>query len=107
MNQTSHLLTLVESYVNTAMKHAVPERLEDGTIAATVPECFGVIAFGADLRECGENLAASLEDWARVGLMTGFTLPVLDGIDPTGSQGRRNSGRSGRWAWRCTTIIRD
>ncbi|MGH2583835.1 MAG: type II toxin-antitoxin system HicB family antitoxin [Dehalococcoidia bacterium] len=75
------LLTIVEHYVMAAMKHAGSEQLEDGTIAATVPECPGVVAFGADHHECATELYARLEDWVKVSLAAGYKLPVIEGID--------------------------
>jgi hypothetical protein len=75
------LLTIVEHFVMAAMKRAVPEQLEDGTIAATIPECPGVVAFGADRHECATELYARLEDWVKVSLAGGLGLPVIDGID--------------------------
>lgn len=75
------LLTIVEDYVLAALKHAVPEELEDGTIAATVPDAPGVIAFGADRHDCARDLFGRIEDWVRVSLTYGYQLPVLDGID--------------------------
>lgn len=75
------LLTIVEDYITAAMRHAEPQRLENGVLAATVPECFGIIAFGADAHECAVNLYARLEDWVRVSLAGGYRLPAIDGID--------------------------
>lgn len=75
------LITIVEDYVLAAMRRAVFERLEGGTIAATVPEAFGVVAFGGDGRECLGNLYERLADWALVSLERGYELPVLDDID--------------------------
>jgi hypothetical protein len=75
------LLTIVEHYITAAMNRAVPERLEDGTVAATVPECPGVIAFGADNHACATELYARLEDCVKVSLAAGQVLPVIDGID--------------------------
>jgi predicted RNase H-like HicB family nuclease len=75
------LLTVVEDYAIAALRRAVFEQLEDGTIGATVPECPGVIAFGADRHECAAELYARLIDWVKVMLAGGHALPVLEGID--------------------------
>ncbi|MGD9894355.1 MAG: type II toxin-antitoxin system HicB family antitoxin [Dehalococcoidia bacterium] len=75
------LLTVVEHYVAAAMKRAETEQLEDGTIAATVPGCPGIVAFGADSHECAIELYARLEEWVKVSLMARHPLPVIDGID--------------------------
>ena len=41
----------------------------------------GVIAFGATLRECEEELRSVLENWILVGLKLRHPLPVIAGID--------------------------
>jgi hypothetical protein len=40
-----------------------------------------VIAFGATLYACEEELHSTLEDWLLLGLKLGHALPVIDGID--------------------------
>jgi len=63
------------------MAQAVYDKLEDGTFAGRIPVCKGVVAFGATLRECEEELRSTLEDWILVGLKLGHSLPVIGGID--------------------------
>jgi predicted RNase H-like HicB family nuclease len=75
------LLTVVQEYIDAAMKYALLEQLEDGTIAASVPGCFGVVAFGVDREECIASLSERLEDWVRLSLTEGQPLPVIDEID--------------------------
>jgi hypothetical protein len=75
------LLTIVEYYATAAMRRALFEQLDDGTIGATVPECPGVIAFGADRHACAVELYARLIDWAKAMLAGGHVVPILDGID--------------------------
>ncbi len=41
------LPTIVDAYIHAAVKHAVIELMADGTVVATVPEAFGVVASGA------------------------------------------------------------
>ena len=43
--------------------------------------CKGVMALGATLRECEDELRSTLEDWILVGLKLGHRLPVIGGID--------------------------
>ena len=57
------------------------DKLEDGTFSGKIPLCKGVIAFGATLRECKNELHSTLEDWILVGLKLGHPLPVVAGID--------------------------
>jgi len=75
------LRTVVEDYVNAALRSAVVETLDDGTLAAYVPLCKGVLAFGADVHECAVELYRRLEDWVKASLARGDTLPVIDAID--------------------------
>jgi predicted RNase H-like HicB family nuclease len=63
------------------MANAVYDKLEDGTFAGRIPLCKGVVAFGTTLRECEDELRATLEDWIWVGLKLGHSLPVIAGID--------------------------
>jgi len=72
---------ILTEYVNLAMAEAVYDKLEDGTFAGRVPACKGVIAFGATLRECEDELRSTLEDWIVVGLKLGHHLPLIAGID--------------------------
>jgi len=75
---TRHILT---DYVNRAMAHAVYDKLEDDSFGGRITPCKGVVAFGATLRACEEELRSTLEDWILVGLKLGHELPVIDGID--------------------------
>ena len=72
---------ILTEYVNQLMGHAVYDKLEDGTFAGRIPQCKGVIAFGATLRECEDELHSTLEDWILVGLRLGHPLPVIAEID--------------------------
>lgn len=72
---------ILSQYVEQAMAQAVYDKLEDGTFAGRIPPCKGVVAFGATLRECEEELHSTLEDWILVGLKLGHPLPVIAGID--------------------------
>lgn len=63
------------------MARAVYDKLEDGTFAGRIPECKGVLVFGAILRACEDELRSTVEDWIVVGLKLGHPLPVIAGID--------------------------
>jgi predicted RNase H-like HicB family nuclease len=82
------LITIVEDYIFSAMRRAILEELDDGTIGATIPECPGVLGFGADVHSCAANLYVQLQDWVRVSLELGNALPVIDGIDLNSDTGR-------------------
>jgi len=66
------------------MAQAEYDKLEDSTFAGRIASCKGVIAFGATLRECEDELRSTLEDWLLVGLKLKHVLPVIDGIDLNG-----------------------
>ena len=72
---------VLTEYVNNAMALAVYDKLEDGSFVGRIPSCKGVIAFGATLRECEDELRSTLEDWILVGLKLGHPLPVIAGLD--------------------------
>lgn len=72
---------ILSEYVEQAMAQAVYDKLEDVMFAGQIPPCKGVIAFGATLRECEDELRSTLEDWILVGLKLGHPLPVIAGID--------------------------
>jgi len=72
---------VLTDYVEQALSQAIYDKLEDGTFAGRIPLCKGVVAFGATLRECQDELRATLEDWILVGLKLGHSLPVIAGID--------------------------
>ncbi|MBT9168144.1 MAG: hypothetical protein DDT19_01489 [Syntrophomonadaceae bacterium] len=72
---------ILTKYVSQAMVHAIYDKLEDGTFVGRIPTCKGVVAFGATLRECEDELHATLEDWIWLGLKLGHPLPVIGEID--------------------------
>jgi len=71
---------VLTEYVEQAMADASYDRLEEATFVGRIPACKGVIAFGATLRECEEELRSTLEDWILVGLKLKHALPVIAGI---------------------------
>ena len=75
---TKYILT---EYVDQAMAQADYDKLEDGTFSGRIPACQGVVAFGATLRQCQDELRSTLEDWIVVGLKLGHSLPVIAAID--------------------------
>lgn len=71
---------VLTAYIEQAMAQAVYEKLEDGTFGATIPPCWGVIAFGDTLSECKDELQAVLEEWIVVGLRLGDEMPAVADI---------------------------
>jgi predicted RNase H-like HicB family nuclease len=72
---------VLSDYVAEALAEAAFEKLEDGSYAGRIPSCTGVVAFGATLRDCENELQSTLEDWILVGLQLKHPLPVIQGID--------------------------
>lgn len=72
---------ILTDYLEQAMADALYDKLEDGTYAGRIPKCKGVVAFGATLRECQEELRSTLEEWILVGLKLRHELPVIGEID--------------------------
>ena len=72
---------ILTEYVSQGMAHAVYDKLDDGSFVGRIPPCTGVIAFGATLRECEDEVRSVLEDWVLVGLKLRHPLPVIAGID--------------------------
>jgi len=68
---------ILSEYLDRAIAEAEFDKLEDGTFAGRIPACKGVIAFGATLRECADELRSTLEDWLVVGLKLGHPLPTI------------------------------
>ena len=73
--------TIISGYIDSALSHAEYDKLEDDSFAGRIPLCKGVIAFGATLRECEEELQSTLEDWILVGLKLGHFLPIIEEYD--------------------------
>lgn len=72
---------VLSEYIDQALDEAIYDKLDDATFAGRIPSCIGVLAFGATLRECGDELRSTLEDWLLIGLKLGHPLPVVGGID--------------------------
>lgn len=71
----------LSDYVAQALSEAIYDKLADGTYSGVIPPCKGVVAFGASLRLCEDELRSTLEDWILVGLKLGHPLPVIGSID--------------------------
>ena len=72
---------VLSEYVELAMAQAIYDKLEDASFSGRIPPCPGVLSFAPTLKECEEELRATLEDWVLVGLKLRHHLPVLGNID--------------------------
>ena len=68
---------ILSEYVQRAMEEAVYDKLEDGTFAARIPACPGVVAFAQTLRECEDELRSTLEEWILLGLKLRHRVAVV------------------------------
>jgi predicted RNase H-like HicB family nuclease len=75
---------ILSDYLNRALAQAEYDKLEDGTFFGRIPSCKGIVAFGANLRECEDELRSVLEDWVLVGLKLGHDLPIFSNINLNG-----------------------
>lgn len=55
--------SILSGYIDGALSKADYNKLDDGAFSGRIPGCKGVIAFGKTLRECEDELQATLEDW--------------------------------------------
>ncbi len=65
---------ILSDYIDRAMAQAEYDKLEDNSFAGRIASCKGVLAFGATLKECGDELRSTLEDWILVGLKLSISL---------------------------------
>lgn len=72
---------LLSEYIEQALAQAEYDKLEDDNFSGRIATCPGVVAFGATLRECEDELRSTLEEWLWLGLKLGHALPVVGGID--------------------------
>ena len=72
---------VLSDYVREAMALSAIEKLDDGSYVGRIPSCAGVVAFGASLRDCENELRSTLEDWILLGLQLKHPLPIIQGID--------------------------
>ena len=71
----------IDDYADKGMALATYEELEDGSFFGRISPCEGVIAFGATLRDCEQELRSTLEDWVAVGLKLEHPLPAFAGLE--------------------------
>jgi len=72
---------MIRDYIDSALKYAIYDKLDDNSFSGEIPKCPGTIAFGETLEECRQELEAALQDWLLSALRHGDELPVIDSID--------------------------
>jgi predicted RNase H-like HicB family nuclease len=68
---------VIRQYVETALRKARYEKLRDGTFYGEVPRLRGVLATGASLEACRDQLAEVVEEWILVRVARGLSVPPL------------------------------
>jgi predicted RNase H-like HicB family nuclease len=75
---------MLTAYLDAAMRHAHYELLDDQPDTpyyGSIADLQGLLAVGATLEECRDELRAALEVWVLTGVHHGDPLPVIDQID--------------------------
>jgi predicted RNase H-like HicB family nuclease len=72
---------MIREYVDTGLRKARYDKLEDGSFVAEVPALRGAIATGSSLEECRGRLAEVIEEWVLVRVSRGLKVPAIDGIE--------------------------
>jgi predicted RNase H-like HicB family nuclease len=68
---------MIRQYVETALRKARYEKLPDGTFYGEVAPLRGVLATGASLEGCRDQLAEVVEEWILVRVARGLSVPPL------------------------------
>lgn len=68
---------MLTTYIQSAMKHAKYEILDDQTFYGEIEGFQGVYANANTLEMCREELQSVLEGWIILGLRMGHPLPVI------------------------------
>ena len=68
---------MISQYVGQALARAQYRLLEDGSFAATVRGLRGVVATGATLEACRQQLSEVTEEWVLVRIARGLPVPAL------------------------------
>jgi predicted RNase H-like HicB family nuclease len=72
---------MLTEYINSAMRRAHYEIMEDRRFWGEIPGLRGVWSDGDTLEQCRETLREVLEDWILVGLRLNHKIPIIDGIN--------------------------
>ncbi|NPV62707.1 MAG: type II toxin-antitoxin system HicB family antitoxin [Methanotrichaceae archaeon] len=70
---------MFSEYIHAALELAEYDKLEDGSLVATVPGLQGVIAIGDTFEECRRDLIEVIEEWIVARLQWGYSIPPIAG----------------------------
>ncbi len=71
---------VITRYIDQALRRARYKLVDGGVYCATVPGLRGVIATGATLEDCRDQLAEVVEEWVLVRVARGLSVPRLGGV---------------------------
>jgi predicted RNase H-like HicB family nuclease len=71
---------VILKYIERALERATYEPIEHGSFCATVKGLRGVIATGASIEACRQNLAEVVEEWVLVRVANQLPVPRLGGF---------------------------
>jgi predicted RNase H-like HicB family nuclease len=74
---------MLSKYIQTPMRRACYEKLDNGSCYREIPELDGMWANERTLEACRDELQSALEDWIMFSLVNSFPIPPLDGISLT------------------------
>ena len=70
---------MISHYLDRALRAAHYSPLAEGGFCATVPALRGVIATGATVEACRDQLAEVVEEWVLVRVARGLSVPPIGG----------------------------
>jgi predicted RNase H-like HicB family nuclease len=73
-------MAMILRYIDRALHKARYSAIDGGAYAATVTGLRGVVATGATLEACRENLAEVIEEWVLVRVAKGLSVPAIGGV---------------------------
>lgn len=72
---------MLTDYINAAIKRATYEDLQEEGWYGHIEGFTGLWANGRSRDEAEQELRSALEDWILFGLVNGYPVPPIDGID--------------------------
>ncbi len=71
---------MIVKYIDKALRRARYTQPDPGVFCAVVPGLRGVIATGATLETCRDQLAEVIEEWVLVRVARGLSVPPTGGV---------------------------
>jgi len=71
---------VIVTYIDSALRRATYQQVEDGLFVAEVPGLDGVLATAPTLEGCRDQLAEVVEEWVLVRVARSLPVPAIDGV---------------------------